>query len=278
MNAPFSGMPHAEPFFFDAEPGTRFCLYHAPDPRVKPRGGILYIHPFAEELNKSRRTAALQARAFASVGYAVLQVDLFGCGDSCGDFSSARWDIWQSDLEVAFRWLHARVGGPMYLWGLRLGALMALDFACATPVEGIILWQPFVRGRTCINQFLRARLATELLVDGIPVNTTALRDDLYGHGFIEINGYELSAELARAIDARDAAAMVPRTPRVDWFATGTPDDGAAAAMAARIDRRWPDTTLRFHHVAGPAFWATRAIADSPALLDATTRFAAPERI
>ena len=99
MNAPFHAGPHAEPFFFDVEPGTRFCMYHPPSTHLAPRGAILYVHPFAEELNLSRRMAAQQARAFASLGFAVLQIDLFGCGDSCGDFSAGRWEQWQRDLE-----------------------------------------------------------------------------------------------------------------------------------------------------------------------------------
>jgi len=33
-------------------------------------------------MNKSRRMAALQARVFAAMGFGVLQIDLFGCGDS----------------------------------------------------------------------------------------------------------------------------------------------------------------------------------------------------
>ena len=88
MNAPLPSTPHVEPFpfFFDADPGTRFSLYHAPNPQVPARGAILYVHPFAEEMNNSRRMAALQARAFSALGFAVLQIDLFGCGDSCGDF------------------------------------------------------------------------------------------------------------------------------------------------------------------------------------------------
>ncbi len=52
-------------------------------------------------MNKSRRMAALQARAFAAMGFGVLQIDLFGCGDSSGDFSDARWDIWKQDLAIA---------------------------------------------------------------------------------------------------------------------------------------------------------------------------------
>jgi hypothetical protein len=42
-----------------------FCIEHAPPRRV--RGAVLYVPPWAEEMNKSRRMAALQSRALAAV-------------------------------------------------------------------------------------------------------------------------------------------------------------------------------------------------------------------
>jgi len=138
----------AEPFFLNTDRGERFCLYHAPDGAQKYRGAFLYVHPFAEEMNKSRRMAVLQAKALADAGFGVLQIDLFGCGDSNGDFADARWDIWKDDLAAASQWLQERSGQIPGLWGLRLGALLALDFAIASKNEhgSIILWQPIVNG------------------------------------------------------------------------------------------------------------------------------------
>ena len=54
--------------------------------------------------------AAQQARAFAALGYAVLQIDLFGCGDSCGAFAAGRWAQWQQDLAEAQAQLDAILG------------------------------------------------------------------------------------------------------------------------------------------------------------------------
>ena len=79
-------------FFLPATPGHRFCIYHRPA-EGGAGGGIVYAHPFGEEMNKARRMAALQSRRLAAAGYAVLQIDLFGCGDSSGDFADARWAI-----------------------------------------------------------------------------------------------------------------------------------------------------------------------------------------
>jgi len=278
MNAPLLTTPRVEPFFFDAEPGTRFSLYHAPAPQVPSRGAILYVHPFAEELNKARRMAALQARRFAALGYAVLQIDMFGCGDSCGDFSAARWDLWKRDLATARAWLAERSPGPMQLWGLRLGGLLALDYACDDPVDGVILWQPFLNGRTCINQYLRQSLYQDRAArtrngEALQSRSTALlRAELAARGALEIGGYELTAPLVKAVDACDAAAMALPPCPVHWFASGSPAPTRLAASAARLARRWSarGATLHFHPVDGLPFWAANDIVECPALLAATS--------
>ena len=102
----------------------------------------------------------MQARAFAAMGFGVLQIDLFGCGDSSGEFRDARWDIWKHDLSVAKRWIENRTSSPTSLWGLRLGALLALDFAKSSgdSFDQIILWQPVINGESFLNQFLRLQI------------------------------------------------------------------------------------------------------------------------
>ena len=75
-------------FFLPTRHGHCFCLFHEPQGNTR-RGSILYLHPFAEELNTSRRIVAHQARNLARLGYGVLQIDLLGCGDSAGNFEDA---------------------------------------------------------------------------------------------------------------------------------------------------------------------------------------------
>jgi exosortase A-associated hydrolase 2 len=268
MNAPLLSAPRVEPFFFDADPGTRLSLYHPPSPHLPTRGAILYVHPFADELNASRRMASLQSRRFAAMGYAVLQLDLFGCGDSCGDLNMARWDLWKRDLAIARDWLAARCSGPMHLWGLRLGALLALDFAAGTSVDGIVLWHPYVNGRTAINQFLRLGLTAD--PDG-PQTTSSLRATLAAKGQIDIAGYELAAPLAQAIDNCDAAALVLPPCPVHWFASTGPAPQRLAASAARLAERWAKggATLHLHLIEGVPFWSG-ASPLCQALLDATS--------
>jgi exosortase A-associated hydrolase 2 len=270
--------PCALPFFLPAQTGQRFCLFHRPAPGQPVRGAVLYVHPFAEEMNKTRRMAALQARAFAAQGYGVLQIDLHGCGDSSGDFRDARWSIWKQDLALACDWLAQRMSGPISLWGLRLGALLALDFSQdrRQPIARLILWHPVISGKTHLNQFLRMRIASEMLVSdalsgaaGATSSTSStLRAQLAGGSSIEVAGYELAPELAAAIDAQEASSCTPRQP-VHWFDLQTA--GAMAPAVARHLQRWRDAGVQaqLHPVEGVPFWAGSEIVECPALLAAT---------
>ena len=194
--------------------GERFCLYH---PAVVadgalPRGAFVHVHPFAEEMNKCRRMAALQARAFAQAGYAVLQIDLHGCGDSSGDFGDARWEIWLDDLQRARDWLAQRQSAPVGFWGMRLGALLALDAAARQPAPAgpVILWQPVINGELYMTQFLRMRVASSMMaaapdtgtVIATPAaadkssSTQAMRAAMAAGESLEVGGYLLAPALA----------------------------------------------------------------------------------
>jgi len=264
-----AGAP-AEPFFLKADGGQRFCLYHPPAGPV--RGALLYVHPFAEEMNRARRMAALQARAFAAAGHAVLQIDLAGCGDSSGDFGDARWELWRADLALAAAWLRERTDAPLRLWGLRLGALLALDYAraAAHPVAGMLLWQPVLKGATCLTQFLRLRLAGALLADGEAGGGTAdLRAALLAGEPLEIAGYDLDPRLARALDALDPLdAFRPACP-VDWIEAVTQAGAEPAPGAARAAAAWrgAGVDLRLHPVHSAPFWTTTEITENAAWLE-----------
>ena len=232
---------------------------------------MVYVHAFAEEMNKSRRMAALQARALAAHGYAVLQVDLYGCGDSAGEFGDARWEIWARDVRAAVDQLRNRFTARVSLWGLRLGATLASEIACdpALEIERLVLWQPVIAGEQFLSQFLRIRLAAEMLAAGAA--TSALRElraELAQGRSLEIGGYDLHADLAVEIARRDMGLMKPAVKRVDWLEVGT----AVRPASQRVIGHWKASGLdvRPSAVPGDPFWSTVEIAECPALLDATT--------
>lgn len=264
----------ALPFFLSAGQGERFCLYHEPEPGVPPRGAILYVHPFAEELNKSRRMVSLQARAYAQAGFGVLQIDLYGCGDSSGELATARWETWLGDLARAWQWLAGRHPGPRYLWGLRLGALLALDFATRVRPDALILWQPALSGSAHLNQFARLQ-STARLFSGAPAAQQQA----------EIAGYLMAPALSAAIGRLDAAALAPRCP-VQWLELSAAppsaaDDYALAAggagvalqpASALLIERWLADGAQVHAypLRGEPFWSSADIGVVPELLAASS--------
>jgi len=263
----------AEAFFLPVQDGFRYCLFHVPQGEC--RGALVYLHPFAEEMNKTRRMAALQARALAALGIGVLQIDLHGCGDSSGEFGDARWDGWKRDVDEARAWLQQRLGRPAGLWGLRVGALLALDYAAgaAVPPPSLLLWQPVTSGAGFLTQFLRLRVAAELLQDGAGNGgTKALRLQLEQGKSLEIAGYDLAPHMADAIERLDASVLAPRGCRIDWFEVTAAPDRPLPPAASRIAAIWRAQGIDFgvHLAHGDPFWTTPEISECPALLDATS--------
>src|SRR5207302_1844904 len=134
----------------------RFCVLRLPAHRIAVRGCVLLAPPFAEEHNKSRRMMALAAECIAANGYAVLQIDCLGCGDSTGDFGDATWDEWLLDIGRGYDWLESRYHLPIWVLGVRAGALLAVAAAkrIAAGAPNLLFWQPVVSGRQHLAQFV----------------------------------------------------------------------------------------------------------------------------
>jgi exosortase A-associated hydrolase 2 len=260
-----------EPFFLEGEHGSLFCIHLYPS-TMAAKGGILYLHPFAEEMHKSRRMAALQARAFAAAGYAVLQVDLTGCGDSSGDFSDANWATWLRDAQLAYHWLAVRSKAPITLWGLRIGANLAVELASTlTDIAHLLLWQPVTHGDNFLNQFLRIRTASEMLSSGqAQSSTTSLRAKLSAGENLEVGGYCLSAMMAQDLAHLNLAGMQPDCP-VHWLEIGMEAGELLSPASQRIVDIWRQAgvCVQTLTVCGEPFWVTQEITECPSLLDAS---------
>lgn len=266
--------PPARPFFLKGRLGDRFCLYHAPPDGTTVRAGVLYVPPFGEEMNKSRRMAAQQARALAASGFGVLQIDLYGCGDSSGELRDVHWHDWHDDLALARDWMEQQVSPRTSLWCLRLGCLLALDFLQHRPsgVDNIVLWQPVVSGKTFLTQLLRMKLANYMLTDDrAPAQRTdALRHALASGQVVEVAGYDLTSGLTTDLDRLDLRTLaVPSCP-VHWLdITSTP----ASPPCSPVPQAWTasNVNLRWQAVTAAPFWMTPDIPVCPPLISATVR-------
>ena len=250
----------------------RFCVFHAAA-GAQPRGCVVYIHPFAEEMNKARRMAALQSRALAAAGFSVLQIDLQGCGDSSGDFSDASWQGWIDDVLRAVAWLRGRdarhAAAPLWLWGLRAGCLLAaqvgerLDAAC-----NYCFWQPAVAGKVLLQQFLRLRLAADMLGGAAKGQMEQMRAQLAQGESVEIAGYHLPAALADGLEQAQLAPPAHQPGRVEWFELSLREDAALLPVSTQSLSKWREAgfEVRSHLVRGPSFWQTTEIEEAPELL------------
>ena len=272
-------------FFLPADGGRigqRFCLFH-PAQGSQMRGSVLYVHPFAEEMNKSRRMAALQARALAQAGYDVLQLDLLGCGDSSGDFGDATWQDWVSDVVQGARWLFSQKRSnscapehsAMWLWGLRAGCLVATQAARQLDVKcHFLFWQPPSTGKPLWQQFLRLKVAGQMLGGGEKGAMEAMRLQLKNGTPVEVAGYQIAPGLALGLEEAMLTPPVdlPEDARVIWLEMSAREDAEPSPVSTKTISVWQQSGFEVASAmaTGPAFWQTAEIEDAPVLIARTT--------
>jgi exosortase A-associated hydrolase 2 len=262
------------PFFLPGPTGRLFAIYHSWCPVADNAINFIYVPPFAEEMNRSRRMASLQARELARRGVGVLMVDPFGTGDSEGEFREATWETWIGDLEVAIAWLKSEGSMRNGAWGVRLGGLLAMDVVCrSADVEHVILWNPVTSGRNTLKQFLRIHLAANLEGLDKRQDTKTLRARILSGETIEVAGYAISPGLATALESAELSAFLPPpSVTVDWFELvaneGLPPPPAACSTVQKLQQQGLQTSLRI--CVGDPFWSLQEITLAASLVEATS--------
>ncbi|MFY9513782.1 MAG: hydrolase 2, exosortase A system-associated [Rubrivivax sp.] len=273
-------LPRPEAFFASPRPGRhaeRFALWLAP--AAAPRALVVHVHSWVEEMNKSRRMVALQSRAFAADGVAVLQMDRLGCGDSAGEHGDADWGGWMQDVLDACALARQRCARqwpghtpPLWLWGLRTGCLLATEAAARLEQEvNLLLWQPVLQGKTALQQFLRTEaMASRLGKTGDAPGTPA-RQRLAAGETVTVAGYDIAPALAQGLEA---ARLQPpaNLGRAVWIELASQADAITPPATVQAQMQWQQAGVELHaqRVIGPAFWQTTEIEDAPALIAATT--------
>lgn len=254
----------------DGRGGQRLYLHHAPANHA-PTALVLQCHALAHEMHFARSTCAVAARSMAASGADVLQIDLLGCGDSSGEFEDATWADWVEDLRRGAEWLRQRHPGvPLWLWGQRAGALLAVDaMAKGLPAQHLLLWQPMLDGDLALRQVIRLQAATDL-ADGTATQRWAdrARDAWRAGRPVSLGGYGFSPELAASLQAVRLLPPAETAGKLVWRDTHTrPDVGLAPAAAQRL-QAWQRSgwTADARTVTGPSFWTGTGAGNLAALV------------
>jgi len=235
---------------------------------------VLVIPPFAEEMNKCRRMVTEVALGLADQGLGTVVPDLYGTGDSGGDFVDATWAGWLEDLGVAADW-SGQQGAPVTgILATRLGAALAVGAMSAgslPTVRGSVLWQPVLDGGRHVAQFLRLRIAASL-TDDRRETLADLRAHLASGHSIEVAGYPLSSRLAAELETVRAPDSLPAgLGDMAWIELVREAGAGLASPSEQLLQRCAQAgrAVRAHVFVGEPFWASTEIVTNAEVVAAT---------
>lgn len=215
---------------------------------------------------------ALGAQALVERGWVVVQIDLFGCGDSGGDFGQASWAGWLEDVSRAWAWIETQYPAPSVLWTMRAGSLLAADWLAMHngPSPPLLMWQPVTSGKQHLTQFLRLKAASEMLVDADAKAAMAeIRAELNAGHIVEVAGYELSPALADGLDASTLRLPEHYAGTVAMFEVCGGDRLEPSPALRMLNEKWvmSGIDVAVEAVSGAAFWQTQEIETVPTLIE-----------
>ena len=250
----FSDFMILEARFLGGERGPLFVVERRPGSVSANRGAALVVSPFAEEMNRSRRFITALGEHLAVSGVHTCVLDLYGTGDSAGEFSDASWSGWVEDVVTGIHALTREHDRPVWLIGVRTGALLALEAMRkeADAVAGLALIQPVTNGRRFMQQFLRMRIAANMQ-SGIRESTKDLMQKLDAGDCVEVAGYSLPGPLALPLAACRVEQDSPPSYPVLWYEIV---QNAESMGGGRLQppESWPSGIVESRLIAGEAFW------------------------
>lgn len=257
------------PFFIKSDAGNLFVIHYQPADAGNDIG-IVYFPPFAEEMNKCRHLASIQARNFAKLGCQVVMLDLYGTGDSEGDFSDGCWEYWQENLESSIELLKSKGCKKFVFWGTRVGAILALDVLpkYRDEVLYLLFWQPVLKGEVALTQFLRLKIATEIL-SGKQASTKVLKDKLNQGEIVEVAGYGLNSDIANGLQNRSLRNLVkPDSPPIHILEMVADSDKSISVATRKLSESIAarGVEISINKVVGEQFWITPEISIVDSLL------------
>ncbi|MCV2886027.1 alpha/beta hydrolase [Aestuariibacter sp. AA17] len=268
-----------QPAFITLPSGNLYTVSFVPEGKT-PNNIVIFVPPFAEEMNKSRKMMALMGNALASSGDLCVLFDYLGTGDSEGDFSDASWQIWQKNLSDVVEHICADYPSTaLHFIGLRTGALVLNAYLNEQPKAGTVqnikslhYWNPTFKGSLFVTQFLRLKLAGEMMRgEGEKVTAKQLRAQLTQQDSLEVAGYTVRDELISGLES--SSMVLPEElydcPLFIYEVNGKGEQVSPATANGCAKAFEHHSMKQLMPVAGAAFWSTQEIAIVPDLIDFT---------
>jgi len=199
-------------------------------------------------------------------------LDLYGTGDSEGDLSEAKWDIWLSNLDALESWMLSHHYVPMCLIGIRLGCLLGAHWVTERNLilQKTVFCQPVRNGQQTLTQFLRIRIAAQMSAGGAKESVKTLIEQLDTGKSLFVAGYNFGSCLARELNGLKLEPHVTQgLGKLSWLEVGSEDGNLAPAsksLIARITAKGLPVTSRF--VQGEPFWSATEIVEDPMVVTA----------
>lgn len=193
-------------FFFESGPRRLYGFRYDPAAdAARQDEAVVLVHPFMEERQDSHPVFRNLAMDLARKGFPALRFDLYGHGDSEGEWPAATVDAWLDDIANAVAWVKREQGVTrVALMGLRFGATLAALAARTLSPEHLILWQPIVKGAAYGTDLLRANIAAEMVLHKrAGVSREVLIERLGKGENINLFGYEFSPAQYNALQTID---------------------------------------------------------------------------
>ena len=192
------------------------------------------------------------------------------------------WKVWLDDIATAVEWVQSAYQAPVYLWGLRFGCALAVEFVSqhASMVQGLVFWQAQLSSKMMLTQFLRLRIASAMTSqanNGQPAETTkSLLNTLENGQLLEVGGYMLSPDLVRSLLTLDSmTADFESRKSVIWVDFGSKNAIATepASSSQKLISKWQEKghKVLWASVIGVRFWNTQEISLCPPLIEQTNQ-------
>jgi exosortase A-associated hydrolase 2 len=253
--------------FIDTPEGRLFVVEHSPSEGARDKTTLL-VPPLGDEMNKSRALFAQLGKTLSEVGRTLVLGDLYGTGDSEGDFATASIDLWSKNLDALVAWAETR-GSPIdSIVAVRFGCLLASHWVrnSGRDVSATAFWQPTVTGAQIVNQWLRLRVAASMF-DGDEKTTSVELDRRLDEGqSLEVGGYLLTPALARDLRSLQLSDLLCS----GLGALSLFEVGSAAECSPAVRQLGQGRDIRqMSVVAGDAFWSATEIVRNPVLVART---------